>query len=148
MSEDAASATAGPAERVQSAGSEYGFPHGHIGHLNDQEQEVFQRFKLFLQEKGLYQPGPPPSHDDPTLLFVPPSSLRPPRADRRMRATGASFELDVGSLKTPTSSFTKPSSGGSPTTSMSSIIPSTSRRTSRAEEWYAGQGVGADGTGI
>ncbi len=64
----AESATSGPAARVQSAGSDYGFPRGHIGRLNDQEEEALKNFKLLVREKGLYRPGPPPSHDDPTLL--------------------------------------------------------------------------------
>jgi hypothetical protein len=66
--------TAGAAKKVKSSGStagaEYGFPHGHFGHLNPEEEDALRNFKLFLQEKGIYTPGPPPSHDDPTLLYV------------------------------------------------------------------------------
>lgn len=70
-----ATATAGPAQKVRSAGSttsttgaEHGYPHGHQGHLTEKEEKQFEAFKALLQEKGLYSPGPPPSHDDPTLL--------------------------------------------------------------------------------
>jgi hypothetical protein len=45
-----------------------GYPAGHFGHLTAQEEDAFQKFKVFLQDKGDYRPGPPPSHDDPTLL--------------------------------------------------------------------------------
>lgn len=47
-----------------------GYPNQHLGHLTAQEGETFEGFKLFLQEKGLYQPGPPASHDDATLLYA------------------------------------------------------------------------------
>ncbi|KAI3391947.1 hypothetical protein diail_6593 [Diaporthe ilicicola] len=71
------SATAGPATKVKSNASrasaakaalENGYPHGHLGHLTQDEEDALKGFKAYLQEKGLYQPGPPPSHDDPTLL--------------------------------------------------------------------------------
>ncbi|KAK5658402.1 hypothetical protein OQA88_2379 [Cercophora sp. LCS_1] len=65
-----------PAHKVQSAasaavsvgGHEIGYPHGHLGHLNEAEEEALRNFKMFLEEKELYRPGPPPSHDDQTLL--------------------------------------------------------------------------------
>jgi hypothetical protein len=71
--------TAGPATKVKSNASrasskkerallENGYPHGHLGHLTIEEEEALRGFKAYLGEKGLYQPGPPPSHDDPTLL--------------------------------------------------------------------------------
>lgn len=47
---------------------EYGYPHGHLGHLTAEEDKSFQDFKKFLLKEGLYKPGPPPSHDDATLL--------------------------------------------------------------------------------
>ena len=62
------SASSGPASKVQSAGVEFGYPHGHLGHLNHEEEEAFKNFKIYLEEQGAYKPGPPPSHDDPTLL--------------------------------------------------------------------------------
>lgn len=71
------SATAAPATKVKSNASrasqtkaalENGYPHGHLGHLTEEEESALKGFKAYLQEKGLYQPGPPPSHDDPTLL--------------------------------------------------------------------------------
>lgn len=62
------SATAAPATKVQSATTEYGYPHGHLGHLTADEETAFAHFKTYLAERGLYQPGPPPSHDDTVLL--------------------------------------------------------------------------------
>ncbi|KAF3768076.1 CRAL/TRIO domain-containing protein, partial [Cryphonectria parasitica EP155] len=47
---------------------EYGYPHGHIGHLTPEEEASFAEFKTLLTSKGLYKPGPPPSHDDTVLL--------------------------------------------------------------------------------
>ncbi|ROW02178.1 hypothetical protein VSDG_02320 [Cytospora chrysosperma] len=73
-------ATAGTATRTisrashgshgtQSRGAlEYGYPCGHLGHLTTDEEDAFQKFKALIQERGLYKPGPPASHDDPTLL--------------------------------------------------------------------------------
>ncbi|OAA66861.1 cellular retinaldehyde-binding/triple function protein [Niveomyces insectorum RCEF 264] len=55
-------------QNAAAATVEYGYPRGHLGHLNEAESEAFAEFKAYLTEKGLYQPGPPPSHDDPTLL--------------------------------------------------------------------------------
>ena len=67
------SETSGSVHQVKSTttsvhGHEIGYPHGHLGHLNAEEEEAFRKFKEFLQEQGAYQPGPPPSHDDATLL--------------------------------------------------------------------------------
>ncbi|OLN97444.1 SEC14 cytosolic factor 1 [Colletotrichum chlorophyti] len=50
------------------AAAEHGYPHGHLGHLTQEEEAQLTAFKELLLERGLYQPGPPPSHDDPTLL--------------------------------------------------------------------------------
>lgn len=78
MSPDAA--TAGSATRTISRAShashgsqsraalEYGYPCGHLGHLTADEETAFEKFKVHLQEQGLYKPGPPASHDDATLL--------------------------------------------------------------------------------
>lgn len=63
-----APATAGPATKVQSANTEYGYPHGHLGHLTPDEEAAFASFKTLLTKKGLYKPGPPPSHNDTILL--------------------------------------------------------------------------------
>lgn len=63
--------TAGPAHRVQSAQVEYGFPQGHLGHLNPDEEASFKQFKTLCAEKGVYIPGKEDevgSHDDATLL--------------------------------------------------------------------------------
>ncbi|KAL7910444.1 CRAL-TRIO domain-containing protein [Trichoderma velutinum] len=62
-----------PAGRVMSSGSTASqqagmFPHGHLGHLTAPQEEALERFKVVLQEKGLWRPGPPASHDDQTLL--------------------------------------------------------------------------------
>ncbi|KAL0933488.1 sec14 cytosolic factor [Colletotrichum truncatum] len=62
-----------PATQVDtnaSAGAEHGYPHGHLGHLSQHEEAQLVAFKNLLEEKGLYKPGPPASHDDPTLLDV------------------------------------------------------------------------------
>ena len=65
------SATAGPATKVKSNASrasqqakaalENGYPHGHLGHLTDEEEKALDGFRVYLHDKGLYQPGPPPS---------------------------------------------------------------------------------------
>ncbi|KAL2196952.1 CRAL-TRIO domain-containing protein [Corynascus similis CBS 632.67] len=58
-----------PAEKVLSVGGhDVGYPHGHLGHLTEEEENRLRLFKDFLEEKGLYKPGPPASHDDQTLL--------------------------------------------------------------------------------
>jgi len=58
-----------PAEKVLSVGGhDVGYPHGHLGHLTEEEENRLWLFKDFLEEKGLYKPGPPASHDDQTLL--------------------------------------------------------------------------------
>ncbi|KAI0132413.1 CRAL-TRIO domain-containing protein [Xylariales sp. AK1849] len=55
--------------RLPSAGGvEHGYPEGHLGHLTASEQQALKDFKVLLQDKGLWTPGPPPSHDDPILL--------------------------------------------------------------------------------
>ncbi|KAI1383396.1 CRAL/TRIO domain-containing protein [Hypoxylon trugodes] len=55
--------------RVPSTGAvEHGYPSGHLGHLTEHEEQALVEFKTLLEEKDLYKPGNPPSHDDPTLL--------------------------------------------------------------------------------
>ncbi|OTA64807.1 CRAL/TRIO domain-containing protein [Hypoxylon sp. EC38] len=55
--------------RVPSTGAvEHGYPSGHLGHLTEHEEQALVEFKTLLEEKGLYKPGNPASHDDPTLL--------------------------------------------------------------------------------
>lgn len=44
------------------------YPNGHLGALDEHQQQALEEFKAFLTEKGDYKPGPPPSHDDQTLL--------------------------------------------------------------------------------
>jgi hypothetical protein len=67
-------ATAGPVHRVQSAVEVYGFPRGHMGHMNAEEEAALREFKTLLFEKGLYSPKSETdeygTHDDATLLFV------------------------------------------------------------------------------
>jgi len=66
------SATAGPVLQVKSTAStasEYGYPRGHLGHLSDHEEGQLRAFRALCQERGLYKPGPPPSHDDVVLLY-------------------------------------------------------------------------------
>ncbi|KAK3352430.1 CRAL-TRIO domain-containing protein [Lasiosphaeria hispida] len=53
---------------VSAAGHEVGYPHGHLGHLSETEEAALAGFKAFLVEKDMYTAGPPPSHDDQTLL--------------------------------------------------------------------------------
>ena len=49
---------------------EHGYPHGHLGHLSDNETEALDTFKKLVEEEGIYTPGPPPSHDDTVLLYA------------------------------------------------------------------------------
>lgn len=63
--------TAAPASRVKSSASsltDRGYPHGHLGHLSEREEEALVRFKDFLEAKGVWKRGPPASHDDALLL--------------------------------------------------------------------------------
>jgi hypothetical protein len=56
-------------DKITSAGgSDIGYPNGHLGHLTEGEENQLKSFKVLLEEKGLYKSGPPPSHDDQTLL--------------------------------------------------------------------------------
>ncbi|KAL8288110.1 hypothetical protein RB601_004491 [Gaeumannomyces tritici] len=56
--------TAGAAQ----ASPDIGYPNGHLGHLNESEIKALGEFKALITEKSEYSPGPPPSHDDQTLL--------------------------------------------------------------------------------
>ncbi|KAJ4390931.1 hypothetical protein N0V93_004530 [Gnomoniopsis smithogilvyi] len=50
---------------------EYGYPHGHLGHLTETESTTFAAFKTLLAEHKLYHPATPTapaSHDDATVL--------------------------------------------------------------------------------
>lgn len=76
MSSDTAGTA--PATPVKSAGSMAGghsYPRGHLGYLTESAEEAFRQFKVVLEERGLYKPGPPPSHDDPLLLYGSSASL-------------------------------------------------------------------------
>ncbi len=58
-----------PAERILSVGGhDFGYPHGHLGNLTEDETKRLEQFKEYLEAKGLYKPGPEASHDDQTLL--------------------------------------------------------------------------------
>jgi hypothetical protein len=49
--------------------ADYTYPRGHLGYLSEAESEALAQFKVVLQERGYWTPGPPaPSHDDPLLL--------------------------------------------------------------------------------
>ena len=49
--------------------ADYVYPRGHLGYLSESESEALDQFKVILQERGYWTPGPPaPSHDDPLLL--------------------------------------------------------------------------------
>lgn len=74
--ETAAADGLAPASRVKSSASAvstsaFNYPAGHLGHLSTQQNEALQKFKTVLIERGLLNTGPPPSHDDQTLLYVP-----------------------------------------------------------------------------
>ncbi|KOS20581.1 SEC14 cytosolic factor [Escovopsis weberi] len=45
-----------------------GYPQGHLGHLTAAQERALDEFKLLLEERGAWAPGPPASHDDQTLL--------------------------------------------------------------------------------
>lgn len=112
-STDAASSTASPAFKVQSKSSvqsagpvkgaiEYGYPHGHLGHLNPDEEAAFAAFKAHVASPeggSLYRPGPPASHDDATLLrFLRARRWSVPDAARQFAATEAwrrDVQIDV-----------------------------------------------------
>ncbi|KAK2057348.1 CRAL/TRIO domain-containing protein [Colletotrichum caudatum] len=72
MTTDADAAASNPAARVVShastAAPNVGYPYGHLGHLTEHEEAQLAAFRKLLEDKGLYKPGPPASHDDPTLL--------------------------------------------------------------------------------
>lgn len=65
--------TGAPAARITSTAStiaDYAYPYGHLGHLTPKQEEAFVQFKKVLEERGLVKAGPPPSHDDPLILYV------------------------------------------------------------------------------
>lgn len=69
MSSDSADPVpATPVKSTSSLTSDIGYPNGHLGHLTESQTKALQEFKALILEKGYYQPGPPPSHDDPLLL--------------------------------------------------------------------------------
>ncbi|KAG5953089.1 hypothetical protein E4U53_006956 [Claviceps sorghi] len=64
------SAASAPAAKVKSAPttSQSAYPHGHLGHLSEREEDALDKLKRLLEEGGLWTRGPPASHDDQTLL--------------------------------------------------------------------------------
>lgn len=50
------------------ADPDVGYPNGHLGHLTDTESQALAEFKVLVAKDGCYTPGPPPSHDDQSLL--------------------------------------------------------------------------------
>lgn len=62
-----------PIQRVSTAeAADYGYPHGHLGHLDAAQAEKLEEFRKLVAAEGLYKAGPPPSHEDEALLYVPP----------------------------------------------------------------------------
>ncbi|CAN8103217.1 unnamed protein product [Discula destructiva] len=78
---------------------EYGYPHGHLGHLTPDEETTFSAFKALLASKDLYQPGPPPSPDDATIVrFLRARRWDIPSAHAQFAATAAwrrAMDLDT-----------------------------------------------------
>jgi len=67
MSSDAIADPAHPSSDP-SAVQAQSYPNGHLGHLTQSEEEALNKFRAILEERGYWKPGPPASHDDPTLL--------------------------------------------------------------------------------
>lgn len=65
---------AAPVTKVRSSASTiaaaFSYPHGHLGSLNEQQTEALAKFKEILTKRGVWKAGPPPSHNDQTLLYV------------------------------------------------------------------------------
>ena len=71
-----------PLQKVDTSASfsDYGYPHGHLGHLDEAQAEALEEFRKLAEAEGLYKPGPPPSHDDEALLYAetqPPGTFPP-----------------------------------------------------------------------
>ncbi|KAH7035622.1 CRAL-TRIO domain-containing protein [Microdochium trichocladiopsis] len=53
--------------RLPAAGAPgVGYPYGHFGHLEEHEAKALEDFKILLEEKGEYTPGPPPTTTTPS----------------------------------------------------------------------------------
>ena len=70
MNSDAIADPAPPSDDL-SAVQAQSYPNGHLGYLTKSEEEALTKFRAILEERGYWKPGPPASHDDPTLLYVP-----------------------------------------------------------------------------
>ncbi|KAJ4420523.1 hypothetical protein N0V82_004296 [Gnomoniopsis sp. IMI 355080] len=82
---------------------DYGYPHGHLGHLTDTEATTFAAFQSLLAEHKLYTPATatnPASHDDATVLrFLRARRWDLPSAHAQFAATEAwRKEADVDGL--------------------------------------------------
>ncbi|KAL5594110.1 hypothetical protein BROUX41_001158 [Berkeleyomyces rouxiae] len=54
--------------KASAAGAEFAYPNGHLEHLTESEAAALKSFKTLLASKGRFTAGPPPSHDDATLI--------------------------------------------------------------------------------
>lgn len=61
-----------PLQKTETTASfpDYGYPQGHLGHLDETQAEKLEEFRKLVETEGLYKPGPPPSHDDEALLYA------------------------------------------------------------------------------
>ncbi|KAL8377730.1 hypothetical protein RB595_008427 [Gaeumannomyces hyphopodioides] len=88
----------GSATGAAQASPEVAYPNGHLGHLNERETKALEEFKALITENGEYSPGPPPSHDDQTLLFLRARRWVPQDAFKQFKDTEdwrAATRLDV-----------------------------------------------------
>ena len=57
-----------PALATTPSVGEFSYPHGHLGHLTAHQSAQLDKFKDVLAQRGVWQAGPPPSHEDTVLL--------------------------------------------------------------------------------
>ncbi|EJP63487.1 CRAL/TRIO domain-containing protein [Beauveria bassiana ARSEF 2860] len=60
-----------PVSRTRSSASvasAFNYPHGHLNSLSDQQEDALQKFKDLVEKRRVWKRGPPPSHNDQTLL--------------------------------------------------------------------------------
>ncbi|KAJ2963532.1 hypothetical protein NQ176_g10849 [Zarea fungicola] len=60
-----------PVSRVKSSASTasaFNYPRGHLNSLTGPQEDALKKFKAILEERGTWKRGPPPSHNDQTLL--------------------------------------------------------------------------------
>ncbi len=71
-----------PVSRTKSAASTasaFNYPHGHLNSLSDVQEDALHKFKALLEKRGVWKRGPPPSHNDQTLLYVVDNAIFPDR---------------------------------------------------------------------